>query len=574
MMTASDARTLATRLAQLDAGALAALLAARHVPADVAWLDFFDAADALLDPALIARALTELTLADVEALAPAVHGDAAVAGAARERLLARALIDPDGRPYQAVAAAYRDAERLAVSPPTPARPAPRGPDSDAHSAEQAFAITASLADVVVLAERTPLGRIGSGALSAGDRRRLVEAGAVDDGADADDVVAIAQAAGLLTATDRHWLLTDRAAAWLQRSTAERWFAVATALRDALPPALRTPDGGWPPPSQWVRAHPFDPAWPARAEHLRTLWRRWALLNTDDTTPSWASGLADGGEPDPSALRELLPQEVSQVYLQNDLTAIAPGPLASDLDIRLRRMARRESRAQAATYRFTAETIGAALASGETAESLTAFLTELSLTGVPQPLAYEIERGASRHGAVRVGPDTHGRTRVSGDTDLLASIAVDQGLRALGLIRDGSTFVSRTNPEAVFWMLADARYPVLAVDESGAPRVLDRHPAAPAPDPEPSPRERYAPLIERLRASDGADADAAWMERELEQAVRTRANVAIVVRMPDGSTREVTVEAAGLSGGRLRGRDRSADVERTLPVSSIVSVRPL
>lgn len=46
---------------------------------------------------------------------------------------------------------------------------------------------------------------------------------------------------------------------------------------------------------------------------------------------------------------------------------------------------------------------------------------------------------------------------------------------------------------------------------------------------------------------------------------------MVVRMPDGSERSFTLEAAGLGGGRLRGRDRAADIERTLPVSSIVSV---
>ena len=51
------------------------------------------------------------------------------------------------------------------------------------------------------------------------------------------------------------------------------------------------------------------------------------------------------------------------------------------------------------------------------------------------------------------------------------------------------------------------------------------------------------------------------------------SIVVVVRMPDGSERSLTLEASGLGGGRLRGRDRGADVERTLPVSSIVSVRP-
>ena len=44
-------------------------------------------------------------------------------------------------------------------------------------------------------------------------------------------------------------------------------------------------------------------------------------------------------------------------------------------------------------------------------------------------------------------------------------------------------------------------------------------------------------------------------------------------MPDGSDRELTLEASGLGGGRLRGLDRAADVERTLPLRSIVAVAP-
>ena len=56
-------------------------------------------------------------------------------------------------------------------------------------------------------------------------------------------------------------------------------------------------------------------------------------------------------------------------------------------------------------------------------------------------------------------------------------------------------------------------------------------------------------------------------------MRTKSEIVVVVRMPDGSERSLTLEASGLGGGRLRGRDRHADVERTLPVSSIVSVQP-
>jgi hypothetical protein len=567
-VTASDARDLATRLATLDPDALAALFHARHIAPGVSWSDFFDAADALLDPAQLVRALTEVSDLEAAALRRAVADGTAVAPALRDDLVDRALADEDGRPYRAVA------DALAAATPVASVSVFDGPaESDAASAERAFDAVASLADILHAAARTPLGRIGSGALSANDRRRLVETGAATTSDDADTLVAIAVETGLLSASERSWLVAEAGAQWLRTRTLERWIEVAHRLRERMPRALRSADGGWRTPGEWPSAQPFDPAWPERMRRLAAMMVQWAILGPDGAAPGWSAGLVAGGDADAATLRSLLPHEVDRVYLQNDLTAIAPGPLEPQLDQRLRTTARRESRAQAATYRFTADTIGAALAGGETAASLTAFLTGLSLTGVPQPLAYEIERAAARHGTLRVGPDRHGLTRVTGDRDLLEAINVDQALRPLGLVLDGDALVTRTSPDTTFWMLSDARYPVLAVDADGAPRALGRHEVVETTAPGPSASESYRTLIENLQSGLSEDADAAWLERELDQAVRTRATIGITVRMPDGSTRDVTLEAAGLGGGRLRGRDRAADVERTLPLSSIVSVRP-
>jgi len=48
-------------------------------------------------------------------------------------------------------------------------------------------------------------------------------------------------------------------------------------------------------------------------------------------------------------------------------------------------------------------------------------------------------------------------------------------------------------------------------------------------------------------------------------------VRVTVRLPDDSLADYVLEPAGLAGGRLRARDRAADVERTLPLASIVAV---
>jgi len=44
-------------------------------------------------------------------------------------------------------------------------------------------------------------------------------------------------------------------------------------------------------------------------------------------------------------------------------------------------------------------------------------------------------------------------------------------------------------------------------------------------------------------------------------------------MPDGSEVPYVLEPAAVAGGRLRARDRRADIERTLPLSHIVAVEP-
>ncbi|MDI2098769.1 hypothetical protein [Ruicaihuangia caeni] len=42
-------------------------------------------------------------------------------------------------------------------------------------------------------------------------------------------------------------------------------------------------------------------------------------------------------------------------------------------------------------------------------------------------------------------------------------------------------------------------------------------------------------------------------------------------MPHGDEVEYALQPTGLAGGRLRARDRTADVERTLPLSHITAV---
>ncbi|KRB38900.1 helicase-associated domain-containing protein [Microbacterium sp. Root180] len=568
----SDERALATWLAGRDDGDLAATLAARGVSATATWNDFFDAAEALLDPASVDRALARLPRAALAALSAGEPAPNPV-------LTRLALAADDGRPYAptaerlaALTAAHPDAfGTIALAPSR----VPADDRAAAAAAERAFTTAGSLADVLLAGLHVPLARTGAGSVTAADRKRLTEAGAIRDDDDLEDLLAAASAAGLAVPVERHWLVTDAGERWLASPTAERWAGIAEGFRSSLPVGLRTPAGGVSDPATWTTAYPLDPDWPDRVARYRRIGRQWGLLADDPAEFAWTTTLREGAPADPSGLAAHLPAEIDRVYLQADLTAIAPGPLAPALDLRLRGVAVRESRAQASTYRFTAQSLGAGMTEGETADSISAFLSTLSLTGIPQPLAYLIESTAARHGLVRVGLDAAtGRTRIeAADASLRDTIAVDQALRPLGLLPDAGGLVSRAPRDAVYWSLADARYPVVALDDDGAPELVRRRTGTAVPPAPPTPSQTYARLMGTLRGGHGTEGEEGWLGRELEQAVRARSEIVVVVRMPDGSERAFTLEASGLGGGRLRGRDRAADIERTLPVSSIISARP-
>lgn len=560
----THARPLAVWLAAAPDAQLAALFEARGVREDAPWADFFDAAEALLDTGSIERMLPRLTLAEARALRGAVDGEDP--GTEASALLALGLLRPDGTPQPPVADVVAARELPAEDDLTD--PLPADERSEARAAERAFTSVGAIADLVLLAAETPLSLLTGGNLAAGEKRRIAEAGTPAE--ILDDLVAIAVAAGILATGDRKLRQTAAGEAWLRLAASDRWTALAEAFRASLPRGLRTEDGGWLPLSRWPRQHPWDPAWGERCAAIRTRATLLGLVTADGTEPQWAVPLRLGQRADATGLERMLPTEVDKIFLQNDLTAIAPGPLKPALDVRLRGIAARESAAQASSYRFTAESIAHALTTGETAASVLDFLGEISLTGIPQPLEYLVMQTAQRHGLVRVFTDWSGGTRVSSaDATLLDAMGVDQSLRPLALSRDAEGLSSRVGRDTVFWTLTDARYPAMIVGADGQPLVVDRNPI---PATEPPAAHDYSALIARLRAQQGPDADAAWLDRELEAAVRAKAVLHVEILMPDGSTRELQLEASGLGGGRLRGRDRAADVERTLPVRSIRSAR--
>jgi|GEM_PF-181655 len=641
---------LAEQLRALSDDDLGALLREREVR-EAGIRNFFDLADALLEPESVQSALQRLdrpALVSVAALgltdgiavedAPAAiasrGGDSAVVPSRLSLAESLGLIVRDNGRYRVpatvraaleawprlglpsfralVADAAPDAAGAAsVSPPAPEKPGGRAstapsaaaaaaaaaaqsvPPADIAAAEQAFIATTAVVQLVAELQREPARQLARGGVAIPDTKRLAASMGVDARSVAP-LLDLARRAGLVALEPRGWMATAAMDEWVLDSSAERWGHLARTWLSSTPPDVadilrRYPHDPWGPALERYIGWLYPAGHERMAERLRPATAEAQLLGVVSTTGSVLSPsgpgavlLTDGDAA--AAMGALFPTEVTQVYLQNDLTVVAPGPLVAALDARLRTIADLEGQAQASTYRVSAASLFRGMAEGETAETIGAFFEQIALTGIPQPLAYLVAEASSRHGLVRVGALPGRGTYVrSTDATLLRTLLVDQGLGALGLVRgpaaaDSSatltTLITRLPVDVVFFTLAQARYPVSAEDARGKIISAPKRQAEPAPVGSiPDAADR---LIEKLRLA-GPDTPhatgAAWLARQLDVAIRGKLPLTVTVQMPDGSAVDYQLEPSSVAGGRLRALDRHSDIERTLPLKSITGVGP-
>ena len=299
-----------------------------------------------------------------------------------------------------------------------------------------------------------------------------------------------------------------------------------------------------------------------------------------------------------ALEPLLPKPLDHVLLQADLTAIAPGPLETDLAREMSLLADVESTGGATVYRFSDASLRRALDAGRSATDILALLHARSRTPVPQPLEYLVTDAARRHGALRVGVAS-AYLRCD-DTSTVSEILADRRLATLRLTRLADTVVASTAPvDLVLERLRDAGYAPSAENSEGAVVVRRRDerrtPPRPRPprlsvDP-PAPteamlsarragaagrRDRRGPPpagdAGRLRQRAAADGRArAETMAELRLALDTQRPVWIGYADSTGTTTERVVEPLRLDGGFLTAYDlRTAEV-RTFTVARITGV---
>ncbi len=451
------------------------------------------------------------------------------------------------------------------------------------------------------------------------------------------LVEVAAAAGLVsTAADAEgdpaWTPTDRFDAWSAQPVARRWSDLVTAWLamsrmpalvgakdrtgrtwNALAPELASSiqaesrqaalqQLGALPPGAALAAGTGVPSLVSRVRWLRP--RRPAARDamvaaavSEATTLGVVAleALATHGRrllEDPSgaeaAIAPLLPEPVDHVLLQADLTAVAPGPLESELARRLQLLADVESRGGATTYRFRPQSVRRALDAGWTAAEVHAFLDDVSTTPVPQPLTYLVDDAARTYGAVRVG---HAAAFLRADDEAaLAALLHDRRAGSLGLRRIAPTvLVTSTPADVLLPRLRELGAAPVVEAEDGTVRVARpdrrraRTPRERRPDPAAGARQEahLAAAVTAVRAGDRAAA--ARPERSaatspsaamaaLREAVEAAAPVWIGYVDSHGTTTERVVRPRRVEGGTLTAYDERSEDERDFAVHRITGVR--
>ncbi len=454
------------------------------------------------------------------------------------------------------------------------------------------------------------------------------------------LVEVAAEAGLLAtradaAGDPAWVPTDAYDGWLAGDPAHRWRVLATAwLRTARDPALvgsrdatgkgrnalgpdltsptvaesrrmalgglaDLPEGavlasGTGVPSLVARVTWQRPRRPAsRATEVAVALEESAVLGLTGLGGLAGHGralLAGDDDAAATALAGLLPAPVSQVVLQADLTAVAPGPLESTVGRRLHLLADVESRGGATVYRFTPGSVRRALDQGWSAHEVHGFLDEVAATEVPQPLRYLVDDAARTFGSIRAG---HAEAFLRADDEtVLTELLLHPRSGPLRLRRLAPTVVVSDLPLDVLLPrlrelgaapvveAADGTVHVARADQLRARTPRDRRRGGAVEAREAA---QAAQVAAAVRAGDqvAASRPAGAVETltpsgslaALREAVESGEPVLIGYVDNHGTRSERLVHPTAVEGGQLAAYDVRSDDRRRFAVHRITSVRP-
>lgn len=585
---------LAQSLAGFDADALERLVLARALDGEIEHVT--ELAIRLLDASNIARALRERSLRELQVLAGKAED-----GAAHEQLLGLGLLTAEG-PLPEVAEVLE--QLLEAHGPLPEsgeapNTQPNGNPNTAW-AQRAFLESQRAVLIVQSATHTPIKLTRTGHVTKVAVKQLSEA-TFGPAETMPLTVSGLTLLGALTLREQHLVVTQRACDWVVQDHAARWVGLASAVLGSAPPVLRE---GLRTPGRDVNAlvkYTSTVAYPLMSEGMRSELEQFAVrcehfgVTEQGVLTEVAHCLTVQPAETGRALdlaQQAFPATVSAVYLQPDLSVIAPGPLDPPIGLTLLRLADLTAPGLATTLTLSEQSLNAALDRGWTAPEIREFLQRVSLTPLPQPLEYLLSDLAERHGTIEVRPlNTPDGATVIGvrDERIARELLADPRLQVLGLAptERSTELMTRFGLPHVFSMLLDARYPAtksasatneadlfspFTGDDSDLVRFIEG-PNNTSCDEAANTRVEWARATAARLAAASNGQGGLDIVPVLELAARTGDTLSVTIS--DGTRDHVlNLQPVSIAGGRLRAVDPGAQLERTVSLRAITRVEPI
>lgn len=575
----TDQLRIASALRKTDDAALEKLISLRSINSSHL-RDLFDLADVLAQPKSVLAALSSLTarqFAQLEFADTVSEGSRQIFDLmlAEETASGPSLFDCTRDALNALTLA---AEKKSIYEISAARFGNSIAEVDRDASLAIFDVIQALTELIFELEQRYVREVSKRQVGLPDIKRL--ANHLKKSNDyAKQIFELASLCSLAEVDSGRWQLGPNAGDWVVWSDAQRWAHLAKTWLDLLGEEASRELLQLAPAqffsSRLTQVFPYADT--TASNNIKKVAELAELigLTAGDQSTSWLATLTEMGLLDASTMAAAgLPAVEERLIIQGDLTLIAPSPLPTATEIQLRRFADTEQIGMASSYRLSALSVSHGLETGMTIDEIRAMLQTLSDKSLPQPVDYLLKEAQARFARLRISSTKAGAHSeiVSSDRILLAEIHNDQRLKPFALHFDEEGKLhSRFESELVYFALREANFVAVRVDaDGGVISPLKRTSSSQLSNQ----KRNVLADITRMREADTkgtSDPDDDDLLRQLQLAIKNKARVSIKLTTQSGDEVEYLVEPVGVANGRLRAKDRKADLERTLPLSSVVSI---
>ncbi len=584
----SELLKVAAALRSMSDEKLQRLIIERMIPSGQL-VDFFDLAEALTKPTSVSAAISGLPLGqakELRGLCAGVKPNPKIASHLADQMLTSP--SPEFAVFPSTLEAFAEfSKKSAVSLSTltittlEEIASPPQNDIDRDAGVEVFETMQAITELIFDLEHRFVREVGRKNVGLPDLRRL--ASHLKKSTDfAKQIYELANLANLITLQGQRWQLSSDSESWLSWTPVQRYKHLVKTWREILgdssaselSDSVKSLPGIVSLEQQLKLNYPFADS--SVSSKISRLAQQAELIGISSAgwLCSWGNLVLN--QKFDAASKEavsFLPAPARKLICQADLTLIAPGPLPTEDEIFIRRFADTEQIGLASTYRLSALSISHGLETGLKVPEIRRLLVDLAEKDLPQPIEYLLNESEARFGRLQVfaeGVDERSIIK-SEDRVLIAEILNEIKLKPFALVQlEEGQLASRFEPEVIYFALRELGFVAVRVDSKG--KVISPMSVA---QPKSSLEQQSSVIndIKRLRAQDevlGSSPNDDDLQRQIQLAIKNKTTATFTVLSSDKEI-DFLLEPIGLANGRLRAKDKKADIERTLPLSSIIRV---